>query len=133
MLKVNIGIIGCGSISGLHANGYLEHPNSSIVAICDTSKEVLRSRSEEWAVEKMYQDYRDLLIDPEVDAVDIITPHYLHSEMTIKSLEAGKHVSVQKPMAITLAECKNMERATMEASASFRVFENFKFYSHSWN
>ena len=128
MEKVNIGIIGCGSISELHANGYLKHPKANLVAICDSSEQALQEKSQQWGIKKTYQNYEDMLLDPEVDAVDIITPHYLHAKMTINSLEAGKHVSVQKPMAITLNDCRNMKEVSMKSTGSFRVFENFKFY-----
>jgi len=76
----------------------------------------------------MVHDYQQLLADPAVDAVEILTPHNLHAQMTIAALEAGKHVSVQKPMAISVAECDAMIAAAKKSVKTMRVFENFRYY-----
>lgn len=126
--RVRVGIIGAGSISGLHAAGYIAHPAAEIIAVADSAEGIADSRAAEWGASKSYTDYRALLDDPDVDAVDIITPHDLHRHMSIDALEAGKHVSVQKPMAITAQECDGMIEAAAGAPGSFRVFENFRYY-----
>ena len=125
---IGIGIIGAGKISELHAPGYAAHPNASIVAVCDTAGGVAEQRAAEWGASRAYSDYHQLLEDPDVNAVDIITPHNLHAPMTIDALRAGKHVSVQKPMALNVAECNAMIDAAQATDRQFRVFENFRFY-----
>lgn len=124
---LNIGIIGAGKISELHAAGYLKHPKARIIAVADNREGVAVERATEWGAEKSFTDYRDLLDLPEVDAVDIITPHNRHRQMAIDSLEAGKHVSVQKPMALSETECDEMITAEHQAKGSMRVFENFRY------
>lgn len=126
--QVRVGIIGAGRIADLHAAGYRSHPGAKIVAVCDSAPGVADKRTAEWGARRAYSDYRELLADTEVDAVDIITPHNLHAPMSIAALEAGKHTSVQKPMAISLAECDAMAEAASKSRAIFRVFENFRFY-----
>ena len=63
-----------------------------------------------------------------MDAVDIITPHHLHAPMTIAALEAGKHVSVQKPMALTIDEADAMIAAAERSGKLLRVIDNYRFH-----
>jgi len=126
--KVRIGIIGAGRIADLHVRGYQAHPSAEIGAVCDSAPGVAERRAAEWKTAHYYTDYRALLEDPEVDAVDIITPHNLHAPMAIDALEAGKHVSLQKPMAMDVPECEAIIAAAEGGKGGFRVFENFRFY-----
>lgn len=128
MSKINFGIIGCGRISDLHAPGYLRSEDARIYAVCDTNPQIAEKRLAEWRAEKSYTDYRQLLEDPEVDAVEIIVPHHLHRDITVAACEAGKQVSIQKPMALTVGECDDMIAAADEAGVMLKVFENFVFY-----
>jgi predicted dehydrogenase len=126
--RVRVGIIGAGRIADLHVQGYQAHPAAEIVSVCDSAPGVAERRAAEWGAARCCTDYRDLLDDPEVDAVDIITPHNLHAPMAVDALEAGKHVSLQKPMAIDVPECEAIIAATESGEGGFRVFENFRFY-----
>ena len=125
---LNIGFIGAGKIADLHAPGYLANPDARIYAVADNSPGIAESRAAEWGAEKPYTDYRAMLDDPNVDAVEILTPHSLHAQMVVDALDAGKHVSLQKPMAITLAECNAIVEAADNSDRFTRVFENFAYY-----
>lgn len=128
MSKLNVGIIGIGRISDLHYLGYKDNPKAKLYAIADVNAELLEKRRSEWKVEKVYNDYRKLLEDPTVDAVEVITPHHLHKDMGVAALEAGKHVSMQKPMAMNVPECDILIKAAKRSGKMFRVFENFRHY-----
>ena len=128
MDKVRVGFIGAGNVTDMHYLGYENNPLAELYAICDVDKNLLERRVSEWGVNKSYLDYRELLADPEVDAVEIITPHHLHAEIGIASLIAGKHVSMQKPMAVTVSECDNLIVAAQKSGKIFRNFENFRHY-----
>ncbi len=128
MDKVHVGMIGVGRIADLHHLGYKDNPKAELWAIADVDKASLERRAREWGIEKTYEDYRQLLADSEVDAVEVITPHHLHCEMAVAALDAGKHVSVQKPMAMNLAEADAMIAAAKRSGKLFRVFENFRYY-----
>lgn len=65
-----------------------------------------------------YENYHELLLVPEVDVIIIATPHYLHKQMTLDALAADKHVLCEKPMALTVAEAKEINQA-MEKSDKF--------------
>ena len=125
---LNIGFIGAGKIADLHAPGYLANPDARIYAVADNGPGVAESRAAEWGAEKPYTDYRAMLDDPNVDAVEVLTPHSLHARMVVDALDAGKHVSLQKPMAITLDECNAIVDAANKSDKLFRVFENFAYY-----
>ncbi len=89
-----------------------------------------RLRGRAWGVapENIFTNYHDLLALPEVDLVEILLPHHLHYQATLDAAAAGKHVSVQKPMALTVAQADEMIAATRAAGVIFKVFENFIFY-----
>lgn len=125
---LRVGIIGGGRIADMHAPGYRDQAGAVIHAVCDASEETARRRAAEWGAQKVYLDYHDLLADPEIDLVEILTPHHLHRDMVCDAAAAKKHVSVQKPMAMTAAECDAMINACFYAGVQFKVFENFVFY-----
>lgn len=121
-------LVGGGRIADMHAPGYLEDPRARLYALCDLDAAVRARREREWGLTRTYADYAALLADPRVDAVEILTPHALHHRMVLEAAAAGKHVSVQKPMALTLAECDDMIAACKKAGVLFKLFENFVFY-----
>ena len=86
----------------LHAWQMVDH--GELVAVCDVDENAVAGISEAWAIKKTFTDYDALLEDPEIDAVDIVTPPFLHGEMTIAAAAAGKHVYVEKPMARSTGE-----------------------------
>jgi predicted dehydrogenase len=81
-----------------------------------------------WGAKKYYTDYNKLLQDDEIDAVEILTPHHLHRTMAVAAAEAGKHISVQKPMALNVKECDEMISAAKKAGVVLNMTENFLFY-----
>lgn len=128
MSKIKVCIVGVGRIATLNVLGYMDNPDAEIYAICSRSEEKAKNAAKEWGAAKIYTDYDEMLKDPEIDLVELLTPHNLHCEMTVKACRAGKHVSVQKPMAMNLAECDEMIAAAKEANVKLKVYENFMFY-----
>jgi predicted dinucleotide-utilizing enzyme len=114
MEKLNIGIIGCGLISKLHAIGYEDNPRVRLYAICDVDEELVTTRRREWKVERAFTDYRELLADPDVDAVEVITPHKLHEQIAIDALGAKKHVAVPEADDDQSRECRQNARPRRE-------------------
>jgi len=126
--KINFGIVGAtGFVAIAHANGLLSNENANIVALCGRNAEVLRSRGDNWGVKKLYTDYNDLLRDEEVDVVDILTPPFLHKEMTVLAAEAGKHVIVEKPMCRSIQEANEMITAARKNGVKLMVAESYVF------
>jgi len=125
--RIGIGMLGCGRIADLQCLGYLDHPDAEIVAVCDVEEELARQRAEEWGAQA-YTDLDRMLADPAVEAVDILTPHHLHVAHTTAALEAGKHVSLQKPPTHTLEELERLASVAERTGRTLRIFENFMFY-----
>jgi predicted dehydrogenase len=129
METIRAAIVGCGRISDLHQLGYRDHSDARIVAVCDSDRERAQEKASAWGVKKIYTDYEQVLSDKEVDLVELLTPHHLHCPMTVAACEAGKHVSVQKPMALSAAQADEMISAAQQAGVTLRVYENFVYYA----
>jgi UDP-N-acetylglucosamine 3-dehydrogenase len=124
MQRVRLGVVGAGNISQLNVPGYLDHPRCDVVALCDPRLEHARARAEAWRIRRVYGSLDDLLADEDVDAVEILSPTYLHVEHVVAAARAGKHVSCQKPIANSVADARRMISACSEAGVTFRITEN---------
>ena len=103
---LKIGIIGCGGIAnGKHMPALQKVEDVEMVAFCDIVKERAEKAAKKFGTPdaKVYEDYKELLKDESIDIVHVCTPNRSHSFITIDSLEAGKHVMCEKPMAINSA------------------------------
>lgn len=121
---VNVGIIGCGGIAnGKHMPSLKTVPNVRMVAFCD----ILRERAEKAAREygtpdaRVYTDYRELLADPAIEVVHVLTPNREHAQISIDALYAGKHVMCEKPMAKTAADARRMVEAAKATGKKLTV------------
>ena len=128
MPRTRIGVIGCGVIADLTVWGYREDERVEIRAVCDSDAKKAEAKAREWGASKVYNDYRELLADKEIDAVEIITPHDLHRPMAVEAAKTGKHISVQKPMARNVSECREMIAAANGAGVLLRVNDPYVFY-----
>ena len=128
MERVRLGVLGAGNIAVMNVKGYLEDPRCDVVAVCDTDEEVARQAAKEWGAESFYTDLGDLLADDSVDALEVLTPTHLHHDHVIAALDAGKHVSVQKPVANTVGDAIEMQEAADRAGRTLRISECFVHY-----
>ncbi len=128
--KLRVAFIGTGRISDLHARAYLDDERAELAAVCDSNIELARLRGERWGVpsHRIYAEYRELLALDDIDLVEILLPHHLHFQATLDAAAAGKHISVQKPMALSLAQADEMVAAARAAGVVLKVYENFIFY-----
>src|SRR5438309_1472990 len=121
MDRVRLAIVGCGNIAQLNAPGYLEHPRCDVVALCDPVRQRAELRARQFGLTpRIYTDYKQVLDDDAVDAVELLTPTYLHAEQIVAGLAAGKHVSCQKPISISVAEADRVVAAVANARTTFR-------------
>ena len=97
---VVIGTVGAGYAAGLHAEGYgrVCGVDIRLKTVCDVRLEAAERIKEAYGYEKAVADYQELLKDPEIQAVDLVTPPFLHCDMAVQALQAGKHVICEKPL-----------------------------------
>jgi predicted dehydrogenase len=128
--KLKIGIIGSGGIAqGAHMAGYAKIPDvCEMVAVADVNPEVAAAAAKKFDVPQQFTDYKELLADPEIDAVSVCTPNKFHLGPTVDALRAGKHVLCEKPLGMNEAECKEMCRAARETGKLLQVGLNMR-----WN
>lgn len=121
MKKLNIGLIGAGSISKLHLDAYQKNEHATIYAICDRNEDRARRKAELYGAIKIYSSYEELLADPHIDTVDICTWNNSHAEISIAALKAGKHVHVEKPLCKTVEEALAIEEAVKVSGKVLQV------------
>src|SRR5882724_2135273 len=90
MDRVRLAIVGCGNISQLNAPGYLRHPRCDVVALCDAMPERATRRAREWSITpRIYSDFKQVLDDGAVDAVELLTPTWMHADKIVAALAAA--------------------------------------------
>jgi phthalate 4,5-cis-dihydrodiol dehydrogenase len=125
MLK--LGIIGTGRISGAHARATQALEGTHLVGCADVDPDRLAKFTSRFPCDGC-ESYEDLLARPDLDAVVIALPHWLHGDVTIASLHAGKHVLVEKPMAMTVAECDAMIAAADQTGKTLMIAHSQHFF-----
>lgn len=114
--ELRIGVLGAGQISqAAHFEACRKAKNAEFHAICDVAEDLLERMTLVHGPNVAYTDYEAMLSDPDVDAVIVAIADQFHVPMTLKALEAGKHVLVEKPMGVTVEECEEL-RAAARAS-----------------
>lgn len=106
--SVGIGVIGTGFARRVQIPAFLECENATIVSVASGSLENARAAADEFGIEHYTEDWRETVRHEDVDLVCIATPPVLHREMVLLSLEHGKHILCEKPMAMNVAEAEEM-------------------------
>jgi predicted dehydrogenase len=108
MKKIRWGIISTGRIAESFAQDMAHVDNGELIAVAARSEQSAKTFSERHQIPRAYGDYRALMLDPDIDAVYIATPHNFHIENTSQALKAGKAVLCEKPLTTTPDECKQL-------------------------
>jgi predicted dehydrogenase len=120
---IGVGVIGAGGISHSHLLAYRSRTNrelARVVAIADVDAGRAKQQAAQYEIPHVFTDYRELLSDPDVQAVSICTPPFLHVEQSVAALRAGQHVLCEKPVSPTLA---GLDAIAGAQGASGAVFE----------
>ncbi len=118
--KVKIGIIGLGAIGSVHADAYHASSECEITAICDILEDRLAVIGDKYNVQKRFKNYRDLL-KTDIDAVSVCVGNALHREFAVAALKAGKHVLLEKPMAMNAGEAAAIIKAEKAAKKVLQI------------
>ncbi|MGG4398689.1 Gfo/Idh/MocA family oxidoreductase [Paenibacillus amylolyticus] len=124
MSKIKVAVFGCGAIAERrHIPEYAANENVELVAFADPVVERAEKMAETYGG-KAYSSYEQLLANETVDAVSVCTPNYLHAPMAIAAANAGKHVLVEKPMAVSTEEGEQMIEAAKKNGVYLMVGHN---------
>jgi predicted dehydrogenase len=127
--RVGWGLVGCGDISRKRvAPALRDLENCELVAVSRADAARAESFAAEFGAKRWHADWRDLIEDPEVEAVYVATPVRLHAEQAVAAAEAGKHVLCEKPLALTVAECERMNAAAEANGVLLGVAYYRRFY-----
>lgn len=124
--RLGFGIIGCGMISDWHASAILRMPDAQLICACDLNDQSRARFSTKYHV-PVYDAVEPLLDDPRVDAVCICVPSGLHAIYAVQCAGAGKHIVLEKPMAVNLQQADEIIRACDENNVKLTVISQFRF------
>ena len=132
MEKLKVGIIGAGRIGQVHAKSITYHiPQAEIVAISDIYVEGAKKVAEELGIPNYYEDYHEILNNPEIDAVLICSSTDTHADIAIESANAGKHIFCEKPVDLTVDKIKAVINAVDKAGVKLQIGFNRR-YDHNF-
>lgn len=121
MEKIRYGVIGLGWFGEKHCEALAGLPQVELYALCTRNPSRLAEVGKTFGVSRLFTDYNQMLADPELEAVSVVTMWDQHTAPTLAALEAGKHVFLEKPMASTVADCDAIVAAAREAKGFFMV------------
>jgi predicted dehydrogenase len=120
--NVNVAMIGLG-FGAEFIPIYQSHPNTTVLALCRRDEVALNKAADQFGIEKRYTDYDEVLADPSVDFVHINSPIEDHAWMSLRALDAGKHVMCTVPMATTIDECRQIVEKVNETGLKYMMAE----------
>ncbi len=126
MEKKRFGIIGCGHIGKRHAAVLDNYEFADLISVCDLRVEQAQEQADLYGNMSVYKNFEDLL-QQDIDVVTICTPHHLHKPMTLAALKAGKHVVVEKPMTLSVADAVEMSQAAQAAELKLFVVKQNRY------
>ncbi len=127
MPRLGAAVVGCGLIGRRRAAEVARSPRSRCVVVVDVNREAASALANEVAAEAA-SDWRAVIVRPDVDAVLVATPNGFLAEIAVASLEAGKHVLVEKPMGRSLAEALEMQQAAQRTGRVLKIGFNHRYH-----
>ena len=127
---LKVGMVGAGGITRAHLPAYLERPDRvQLNAVCDLVEPLAQELAGKAGIDAsaIYLDMDKMLREADIDAVDICTTHNAHAPLAIAAAEAGKHVICEKPMAISVQECRDMIAAADKAGVTLMVAQHLRY------
>ena len=133
MDKIRIGMIGIGGMGGHHFGCLIRNPRMEVVATCDIIRERAENAAKQigLADEHVYTDFKEMIDNEELDAIDIATPNYWHSIIAVYALDRGLHVFCEKPDAVSVEEATKMKDAAERNGKVLMCMRNNRYYTNS--
>jgi len=125
--EIAVGVVGCGWNSDKHLRVYSNAEGVNVVAICDIDLAKAKEKARHYGVKQVFTEF-DSMLNLDLDLVDIVTPTITHSELSVRALESGHNVLVEKPMATSSRECLRMIDAARKSGRTLCVVHNKRFF-----
>jgi predicted dehydrogenase len=125
--RFNVAVIGAGAIGLDHIQSFQQHPAARVVALAEVSPVRGREAADRFNIPDLVADYRPLLARADIDAVSIALPNWLHAEVALAALRAGKHVMLDKPMATNARDAARLVAAAKKGGRLLMVGQNIRF------
>jgi UDP-N-acetylglucosamine 3-dehydrogenase len=122
---IGVGLVGLGEIGQVHLAGLRESQHAGPVSICDLDADLVAGSVGD---ERVAAFLEEMLADDDISVIDICLPHHLHAPYALQAIAAGRHVLLEKPMAMNVAECDRILTAAAGAGVSVGVSHNQLFY-----
>lgn len=127
MGKLRVGLVGFGFIGPHHLEAIRRTGLAEVTAIATSRADRARAKAEQFGIPRATGNWRDLIADPAIDVIDVATPTHLHAPVALAALAAGKHVIVDKPLALTSAEAARLLKAARRAGVVHAVTFNIRY------
>ncbi len=124
---IRFGLIGYGKIGERHVHHILAHPEAELAGVYDNKADRLNYFRNQYKDSKTYDALQSILKDPDIDIISICTPNSTHSDIAIAAMQSGKHVLVEKPMAIRKKDCEGMIHIALKTGKSLFVVKQNRF------
>ncbi len=121
MDKVRLGIIGLGWFGEIHGDAIAGIPEIELAALCTRTESRLSELAKKFGVKRTYTDYTEMLANPDIDAVSVVTMWDQHTAPVLDALAAGKHVFLEKPMASTVEDCRKICAAAAKSKGILQI------------
>ena len=126
---VRFGLIGFGAWGQHHANSIHKSIDAELVAISAKTESSVAAAKQAYPQAEVFSDYRQMLLRDDLDCVDVVVPSHLHHEIGLAVLNANKHLLLEKPMGISVAECDDLLRLANEKKRLLAVGHEFRLSS----
>ncbi len=117
----NVCVVGCGHISSNHCQAIIKNKYTFLYGLCDIDLHRLKKTAAAYSVVNTYTDYASVLADSKIDIISICTPSGLHADMAVLAAKHGKHVILEKPMAMTTAQARKINNAFAKSTGRLMV------------
>ena len=120
--RLNVGLIGLGRLGRVYARDLANRiPETRLVAVADTNAAAAKEIAAEWEVAAWYDSAAKMIDDPAVEAVVIVSPTHTHRDVVVQAAERRKPMFCEKPLALSLAECREMQAAVERSGTFFQM------------
>jgi predicted dehydrogenase len=126
-----VGVVGLGWVAGAHIETFKAVTGAKVTAVCSRREQDPKEVEKKYGLPlKVYRDYDAMLADKDIDAIDICTQHPQHPAQAIAAARAGKHIIIEKPIALTWADAKAIRDAAKKAKVQVCVCFEVRFSAH---